>query len=103
MAEQIKLDFLEFIKSSFSLGNKYIKCPLDIVKDQIKFFEINFDQLTVEHIQTSLLKHADINSKIIYVKEDIPRIFTGFLVLQRQISNLNHKNYKLEENLIANP
>jgi hypothetical protein len=103
MAEQIKLDFLEFIKSSFSLGNKYIKCPLDIVKDQIKFFEINFDQLTVEHIQSTLLKHANVNSKTTYVKDDIPRIFTGFLVLQRQTNNFNDKNYKLEENLIANP
>jgi hypothetical protein len=102
MAEQIKLDFLEFFKSSFTLGNKYIKCPLDIVKDRIKFFEINFDQLTVEHIQSTLLKHANVNNKIIFqIRIEIP--FHGLMVLQRQINNFNYKNYKLEENLRAHP
>jgi len=64
MAEHIALPFLEFIKSSFSIGNNYIKCLLDTAKETLDFSKNTYDDLSFEQIQIVLTKYIGIENKI---------------------------------------
>jgi len=98
---KLKKRVSEFIKSSFSIGNKYIKCPLDTVADKLKAIENKYDELNIDHLGAAFLKHVDIQSNTVFTAQN-PKAFLGFLVLQRQINNFENKNYDLEQILTQN-
>jgi hypothetical protein len=100
MAEQIRLPFFEFIKSSFSIGNKYIKSALDTPEAKVLCEQLKdtYDETSIDQIESVLIKHNNTTSKETFTLEET-MFFEGFLILQSQINNFTAKNYKLQENL----